>query len=127
MASSLPDCSLRTVNDNSKQIINEACLDVSPASAKPCGDLKLDDRNCGPRSIFTWPGRASRVAWNRLGNAKEHPMVTPAHAPTIEERLFADDGRVPNNPRLPLIVYRGALTTGPGAAAACEARFAGNG
>ena len=54
-------------------------------------------------------------------------MVTPAHAPTLEERLFADDGRVPNNPRLPLIVYRGALTTGPGAAAACEARFAGNG
>ena len=54
-------------------------------------------------------------------------MVTRAPAPMIEERLFADDGRVPNNPRLPLIVYRGALATGPGAAAACEARFAGNG
>ncbi len=54
-------------------------------------------------------------------------MVDKADAPIIEEHLFADDGRVPNNPRLPLIVYRGALATGPGAAAACEARFAGNG
>jgi uncharacterized protein YjlB len=54
-------------------------------------------------------------------------MVTRAHAPTIEERRFADDGRVPNNPCLPLIVYRGVLATGPGAAAACEARFAVNG
>ncbi|HEY3908430.1 MAG TPA: cupin domain-containing protein [Stellaceae bacterium] len=54
-------------------------------------------------------------------------MVTGAHALTIEEHLFADDGRVPNNPRLPLVVYRGALATGPGAAAACGARFAANG
>jgi uncharacterized protein YjlB len=54
-------------------------------------------------------------------------MVSTEHALTIEERLFADDGRVPNNPRLPLIVYRGVLATGPGAATACEARFAGNG
>ncbi len=54
-------------------------------------------------------------------------MVTRADALTIEEHLFADDGRVPNNPRLPLVVYRGALATGPGAAAACEARFAANG
>ncbi|MGH7047643.1 MAG: cupin domain-containing protein [Stellaceae bacterium] len=54
-------------------------------------------------------------------------MVTRAPALTIEEHLFADDGRVPNNPRLSLVVYRGVLETGPGAAAACEARFAGNG
>jgi uncharacterized protein YjlB len=54
-------------------------------------------------------------------------MVDKADAPMIEQHLFADDGRVPNNPRLPLIVYRGALATGPGAAAACETRFAGNG
>jgi uncharacterized protein YjlB len=54
-------------------------------------------------------------------------MVTTAQASTIEEYLFADDGRVPNNPRLPLIVYRGALATGPDAAAACEALFAANG
>ena len=38
-------------------------------------------------------------------------MVDKADAPVIEEHLFADDGRVPNNPRLPLIVYRGALDT----------------
>jgi uncharacterized protein YjlB len=45
----------------------------------------------------------------------------------IETHFFADDGIVPNNPRLPLVVYRGALDTGPGAAVACETLFAGNG
>src|SRR6516162_11093952 len=48
-------------------------------------------------------------------------------AVTIEEHFFADDGRVPNNPSLPLIVYRGAVETGARAAAACEALFAENG
>lgn len=52
---------------------------------------------------------------------------TPATpVPVVEEHRFTDDGRVPNNARLPLLVYRGALATGPGAAAACEARFAAN-
>lgn len=46
---------------------------------------------------------------------------------TIEEHLFMDDGRVPNNPSLPLIVYRAVLETGPRAAADCEALFAENG
>lgn len=53
-----------------------------------------------------------------------------AHNPdalTIEEHLFEDDGRVPNNPVLPLVVYRGVLATGSGAATRCEALFAGNG
>jgi len=45
----------------------------------------------------------------------------------IETHFFADDGIVPNNPRLPLVVYRGALDTGPDAALACETLFAGNG
>ena len=46
-------------------------------------------------------------------------MVTRAHAPTIEERWFADDGRVPNNPCLPhTIVYRGVLATGHSSASA---------
>jgi uncharacterized protein YjlB len=31
---------------------------------------------------------------------------------TIEDYLFADDGHVPNNPWLPLLVYRDALETG---------------
>lgn len=44
----------------------------------------------------------------------------------IEEHRFTDDGHVPNNPALPLIVYRAVLDIGPGAAAACEALFAGN-
>jgi uncharacterized protein YjlB len=45
---------------------------------------------------------------------------------TIEEHFFADDGRVPNNPSLPLIVYRGALETGPRCVADCEILFANN-
>jgi hypothetical protein len=48
-------------------------------------------------------------------------------ARTIEEHLFADDGRVPNNPSLPLIVYRSALETGPRCAGDCEKLFADNG
>ena len=38
-------------------------------------------------------------------------MPNPPDALTIEEHFFADDGRVPNNPSLPLIVYRSALET----------------
>ena len=47
--------------------------------------------------------------------------------PEIEEHRFADDGVVPNNSRLPLSCIAGVLDTGPGAAAACEKLFAGNG
>jgi len=60
--------------------------------------------------------------------AKEaHSMPNPPPALTLEEHLFADDGCVPNNPLLPLIVYRAALETGPRCAADCEALFADNG
>jgi len=48
-------------------------------------------------------------------------------ASLIEEHWFDDDGVVPNNTRLPLLVYRGVLDTGPSGAAACEALFADNG
>ncbi|HEY1259398.1 MAG TPA: cupin domain-containing protein [Stellaceae bacterium] len=51
----------------------------------------------------------------------------PTHDPAIEEHLFADDGLVPNNPSLPLMVYRGVLEPGPEAADRCTARFAANG
>src|SRR5215813_7199240 len=44
---------------------------------------------------------------------------------------FADDGSIPNNPRLPLLIYKRAITLGvePGAdpAAAFERLFAANG
>src|SRR6516165_3955104 len=54
-------------------------------------------------------------------------MTATPGAPTIEDYLFAGDGVVPNNPRLPLIVYRGALETGGDAAASCVAPFDRNG
>ncbi len=54
-------------------------------------------------------------------------MATAARAPTIEEHFFADDGHVPNNPRLPLVVYHGVLATGRDAAETCAALFLGNG
>jgi uncharacterized protein YjlB len=47
-------------------------------------------------------------------------------ASRIEEHLFTDDGSVPNNSRLPLVIYRNVLDTGPGGAAACEDLFARN-
>ena len=53
-------------------------------------------------------------------------MSKVSDAAAVEEHLFTDDGHVPNNPSLPLIVYRGVLDTGSAAAAACEALFAGN-
>ena len=54
-------------------------------------------------------------------------MPNSRDALTIEEHFFADDRRVPNNPSLPLVVYRSALETGPRCAADCERLFAGNG
>jgi uncharacterized protein YjlB len=47
-------------------------------------------------------------------------------AMTIEEHRFADDGHVPNNPRLPLIIYRSALDSGADARS-CTALFARHG
>ena len=54
-------------------------------------------------------------------------MAATPRTPTIEDYLFGGDGVVPNNPRLPLIVYRGALETGGDAAASCVALFDRNG
>jgi len=45
----------------------------------------------------------------------------------IEDYLFADNDGVPNNPSLPLIVYRGALKTAGDAATSCIALFDRNG
>jgi uncharacterized protein YjlB len=46
---------------------------------------------------------------------------------TVETYRFADDGTVPNNSALPLVVYRGALAEGGDRAAACERLFAQHG
>jgi uncharacterized protein YjlB len=48
-------------------------------------------------------------------------------APSIETYRFADDGIVPNNPMLPLVVYRGAIPKGADRAALCERMFAAHG
>src|SRR5262249_32215128 len=47
-------------------------------------------------------------------------MAARPRAPTIEDHFFTDDSRVRNNPRLLLIVYRGALETGAEAATPCS-------
>lgn len=52
-------------------------------------------------------------------------MASTPKATAVEEHLLDDDGLVPNNPVLPLVLYRGAIEAGD--AAACEALFAGNG
>src|SRR5579862_9121734 len=48
-------------------------------------------------------------------------------SPDIETHLFADDGIVPNNPVLPLVLYRGALGSDGDLALRCERMFAANG
>jgi uncharacterized protein YjlB len=53
--------------------------------------------------------------------------MNQTRAPAVEQHLFADDGIVPNNPHLALVVYRGVLDTGRDAAAECEQLFARNG
>ncbi len=52
--------------------------------------------------------------------------VRPVEEIEIETALFADDGVVPNNPRLPVLLLRGALRT-PVAPAEIAALYAANG
>src|SRR5260370_40680081 len=51
-------------------------------------------------------------------------MSETNRAPTIETYRFTDDGIVPNNQALPLVVYRGALPAAGDRASACERMFA---
>ena len=53
-------------------------------------------------------------------------MSETNRAPIIETYRFADDGIVPNNPALPLVVYRAVLPAGD-RASACERMFAAHG
>ena len=46
---------------------------------------------------------------------------------SIETLLFADDGTVPNNPTLPLVLYRGALGSEGDLAVRCEKMFEAHG
>src|SRR5437660_1190135 len=45
----------------------------------------------------------------------------------VETYSFQDDGTVPNNPALPLVLYRGALRESGDRASACERMFDRNG
>ncbi|MDX9859437.1 MAG: cupin domain-containing protein [Rhodospirillales bacterium] len=54
-------------------------------------------------------------------------MPVPVDALEVESLTFADDGRIPNNPALPALLYRGALVPDAVDAAACAALFAANG
>jgi uncharacterized protein YjlB len=54
-------------------------------------------------------------------------MAATPGAPKVEDYRFADDGQVPNNPRLPVLVYRRALQTSDDAAVSCVALFDRNG
>ena len=54
-------------------------------------------------------------------------MAAASELPTVETYRFTDDGIVPNNPVLPLVVYRGALPASGDRAGACERMFARHG
>jgi uncharacterized protein YjlB len=54
-------------------------------------------------------------------------MVEKTGEATVELYRLADDGVIPNNPTLPLIVYRGALPPSGDVAANFETLFARNG
>jgi len=54
-------------------------------------------------------------------------MPLPVEDLRVEALTFADDGRIPNHPRLPLLLYHGALAPDAVDAVACAALFAANG
>ena len=54
-------------------------------------------------------------------------MSDGTHDTEVQEHLFGDDGGIPNNPTLPLLVYPQALDESARSAAGCKALFASNG
>ena len=54
-------------------------------------------------------------------------MSSSETALNVETYTFRDDGTVPNNPALPLVLYRGALPESRDRASACERMFDRNG
>ena len=45
----------------------------------------------------------------------------------VQAHFFEDDGRIPNNPELPLLVYLGVLPRSAALTSECEALFRENG
>jgi uncharacterized protein YjlB len=54
-------------------------------------------------------------------------MDLQPHKPQVHQHLFQDDGRIPNNPTLPLLVYSQALATTGDLPSTCEELFRNNG
>jgi uncharacterized protein YjlB len=69
--------------------------------------------------------RAARFA-STTSNEPEMAMTKDMVQVKPEGYRFVADGNIPNNPSLPLLVYRGVLETGKDAASACEALFNSN-
>ena len=59
--------------------------------------------------------------------SRKDAMDLQPHKPHVQEYLFQDDGRIPNNPTLPLLVYSEALATTGELPSICEELFRNNG
>src|SRR4051794_28992373 len=100
-------------------------LQIPPLGRRPD---KNSSRSAGLRQCMAFGSTITRASSTRpMGpSVKGASGMSGETTPLIEQHWFDDDGVVPNNPRLPLVVYREVLESGPSAAAACERRFAGN-
>jgi hypothetical protein len=59
-------------------------------------------------------------------NRKDAMGLQP-HEPEVQNYRFEDDGRIPNNPELPLLIYPQALLQSAALLSECEALFGVNG
>ena len=76
--------------------------------------------------LFRSNDTATTEIYTRRHTLSLHDAL-PIRAPQVETYRFVDDGIVPNNAALPLVVYRGALAESADRAGACERLFAQNG
>ena len=124
-----------------KELDNRKCINISRTSAnlqhpnleEILMDVLSDElpelTDIG--SIVYCPGSINLKPISSLKEEAQRPMetancVNPSASPT--SHLFADDGTIPNNPTLPLLVYERALVLDQGdGAAICEALLAANG
>jgi len=64
----------------------------------------------------------------REGDRMDDNITRAQYEPEMSIHHFADDGSIPNNPTLPLLIYEDVLDlTGSDAAATCIERFAAHG